>query len=244
MRIKPTAVRSQGFTLIELLVVIAIIAILSAILFPVFAQARERARATACLSNAKQLGTAWMMYTQDYDERVTPYRVGSVPWSELLFPYLKSRKVFICPSARKLSSSTSTLCDPTVNDSVWVTGSFGYNWYHLSPSLVLSGYDYASSLAGIAKPSEMIAVTEVNLRGNYFGYVVPPARWSVTPTAAQGACGETYGDNIATWHFEGGNALFVDGHAKQMKKSTLRDKNSDNVADAASTGWFAPNSPF
>jgi len=57
-----------GFTLIELLVVIAIIAILAAILFPVFAQARDKARQASCLSNCKQMGTAWMMYTQDYDE--------------------------------------------------------------------------------------------------------------------------------------------------------------------------------
>ena len=60
----------HGFTLIELLVVIAIIAILAAILFPVFAQAREKARQVACLSNAKQMGTAAMMYAQDYDEQL------------------------------------------------------------------------------------------------------------------------------------------------------------------------------
>src|ERR687884_230020 len=60
--------RKRGFTLIELLVVIAIIAILAAILFPVFAQARDKARSASCLSNLKQMGTAWMMYTQDYDE--------------------------------------------------------------------------------------------------------------------------------------------------------------------------------
>jgi prepilin-type N-terminal cleavage/methylation domain-containing protein/prepilin-type processing-associated H-X9-DG protein len=68
MRNKPSRVSLSGFTLIELLVVIAIIAILAAILFPVFAQAREKARQTACLSNVKQIGTAFMMYIQDYDE--------------------------------------------------------------------------------------------------------------------------------------------------------------------------------
>ena len=72
----PNNSRTQGFTLIELLVVIAIIAILAAILFPVFAQAREKARQTACLSNMKQIGTAIYMYTQDYDETYPREDVG------------------------------------------------------------------------------------------------------------------------------------------------------------------------
>src|SRR3954463_10057123 len=66
--------RQNGFTLIELLVVIAIIAILAAILFPVFAQAREKARAISCLSNMNQLGKSTMMYVQDYDEQYYPHR--------------------------------------------------------------------------------------------------------------------------------------------------------------------------
>ena len=109
-------IRSQlGFTLIELLVVIAIIAILAAILFPVFAQVREKARAVACLSNTKQLGAAVLMYTQDNDERLffrsgqtsaatSLSRAGVTPggngprWWNLLMPYVKSSAVFTCPS--------------------------------------------------------------------------------------------------------------------------------------------------
>jgi len=99
--------RSTGFTLIELLVVIAIIAILAAILFPVFAQAREKARAASCLSNTKQLGLAMRMYAQDYDEiNVGSYSYpntwGSCPmfmWMDLLQPYIKNTQIVTCPSA-------------------------------------------------------------------------------------------------------------------------------------------------
>jgi prepilin-type N-terminal cleavage/methylation domain-containing protein len=99
--------RRKGFTLIELLVVIAIIAILAAILFPVFARAREQARKASCLSNQKQIGTAVLMYAQDFDELLPPQQVGacgnlatSYGWADLIMPYVKNEKVFDCPSAR------------------------------------------------------------------------------------------------------------------------------------------------
>lgn len=96
---------ARGFTLIELLVVIAIIAILAAILFPVFARAREAARATSCRSNLKQLGNAFMMYIQDNDEKlpriwtgVSDIRTGVVNWGSAIFPYAKNRGIYQCPS--------------------------------------------------------------------------------------------------------------------------------------------------
>jgi prepilin-type N-terminal cleavage/methylation domain-containing protein/prepilin-type processing-associated H-X9-DG protein len=102
--------RKRAFTLIELLVVIAIIAILAAILFPVFAQARDRARMSACLSNMRQIGSSIMMYAQDYDETLPYIRfhgVGNCPkgsqcyvWKNAIRPYLKSLDVLGCPSNR------------------------------------------------------------------------------------------------------------------------------------------------
>src|SRR5579862_2560238 len=108
----------RGFTLIELLVVIAIIAILAAILFPVFAQAREKARAISCLSNVKQIDLGWQMYMQDYDEEwifrpghtpsasgfcdwkyICGYNVPSQDWQDLIQPYIKNYAIFDCPSA-------------------------------------------------------------------------------------------------------------------------------------------------
>ena len=98
--------RSAAFTLIELLVVIAIIAILAAILFPVFAQARDKARSAACLSNVKQLGLGIAMYTQDHDEFM-PYNYAYTwpgqkelyYWQDLCRPYVKNETVYSCPSA-------------------------------------------------------------------------------------------------------------------------------------------------
>src|SRR5450631_2495789 len=97
----------KGFTLIELLVVIAIIAILAAILFPVFAKVREKARQTACLSNEKQLGLGFAQYVQDYDENFPPStnsQYGSplglgYGWGNRINPYVKSTGVFNCPDA-------------------------------------------------------------------------------------------------------------------------------------------------
>jgi prepilin-type N-terminal cleavage/methylation domain-containing protein/prepilin-type processing-associated H-X9-DG protein len=97
------AARCKGFTLIELLVVIAIIALLAAILFPVFARARENARKSSCANNLKQIAVGMLQYSQDYDELSVPIRTGGNPsphfaWHQLIQPYMKSTQILACPS--------------------------------------------------------------------------------------------------------------------------------------------------
>ncbi len=124
----------RGFTLIELLVVIAIIAILAAILFPVFARAREKARQSSCTSNAKQIGLAVLMYAQDYDE-VFPYErngIDGLPWyrtgavtfttyanyQPLVYPYAKNGQAFMCPSSRRTDLAERFCYDYGMNSSL------------------------------------------------------------------------------------------------------------------------------
>jgi prepilin-type N-terminal cleavage/methylation domain-containing protein/prepilin-type processing-associated H-X9-DG protein len=120
--------KRSAFTLIELLVVIAIIAILAAILFPVFAQAREKARATSCLSNLKQITLGLLMYSQDYDEQLCPDTLGNgtaaspyMVWDQMITPYIKNQQIFKCPD---------WICNPIV----WPSGttaralSYGMNY--------------------------------------------------------------------------------------------------------------------
>lgn len=103
-KVFPTLYSRGGFTLIELLVVIAIIAILAAILFPVFSQAREKARQSTCVNNLKQLGLSFVQYTQDYDEMIprTRYGIrcpfGRYRWMEVILPYCKNTQLYDCPS--------------------------------------------------------------------------------------------------------------------------------------------------
>lgn len=246
-----TVIKSRGFTLIELLVVIAIIAILAAILFPVFSRARENARRTACLSNMKQIGLGAMMYAQDYDETMVSYRyitpTGSslVGWTAALQPYVKSRQLFICPSAEKIAECPNAGNDPSylppdpVTGSKPSFGSYGYNYKYLGsdggPATARYLIDY--KLAAIPNTSETVMATEVS--GGYgLGVLYTPADWN---TAAAGGCASTITHRRhqnAQAHFDGTNVIFVDGHAKFMKYSQLGDFNKDGTLD---DGYYDQN---
>jgi len=208
--------RRRGFTLIELLVVIAIIAILAAILFPVFAQARDKARQAACLSNGKQIGTAIQMYTQDYDETLPPSRNGAVTATSLMFhvlmqPYVKNERVFVCPS------------DPNPRKPLqpWISPnnfplSYGPNY------AVMRDNGTGASLGAIDAPADLIVLFEArDLSGGsgawgYGGvnFGDPPGR-RLTDAEMDGSVGFSPKFRVAhDRHSGGATYMFADGHAK------------------------------
>jgi len=180
--------KTKGFTLIELLVVIAIIAILASILFPVFAQARAKARAAQCLSNQKQIGLGLMMYTQDFDETLpfATYPKGwcgstsasdarNPKWMDMIYPYIKNAGVFTCPDFPQASTSGTKnrqnyLPQPT-NSCTGGRGSFvAYGTYSLNGAYYAETKVRATSPAGaaiaqIAAPSDTIFTVEMGEPG-------------------------------------------------------------------------------
>ena len=208
--------KRTGFTLIELLVVIAIIAILAAILFPVFAKAREKARQTSCLSNAKQMGTALRMYCQDYDERypLFGYLIPgfNVPgagnadgtnvnmWRFFLMPYVKNYQIFVCPSG----TFTGNPADPGQQ----LMGVYGYN----------------GNLAGAAD-STLRAPAETAAIGDAYHWAMQQGG-GVTHAFASvcNGCVATNKDVKYARHNQGSNAAFADGHAKWSSAMDINGK--------------------
>ncbi len=159
--------KSKGFTLIELLVVIAIIAILAAILFPVFAQAREKARQTSCLSNMKQLGVALNMYAQDYDGALsqTSWEVGSlkskIHWSYLVQPYVKNLQIFVCPSDPNPVVPKNRICGPADTIGVSLCDEQAPKFSYINSYNVMPAHDWIPPTeSSFEKPANTIVLAE------------------------------------------------------------------------------------
>ena len=216
--------KQRGFTLIELLVVIAIIAILAAILFPVFARARENARRASCQSNMKQLGLGIIQYTQDYDEKMPgqidpngavfqgapdAWAVGQeANWMQGIFPYVKSKQIYLCPSISKPYAPAETINNDTY---------------------VLNGMTRYMSIAAFTSTSRtfqltemMDAVTQRSLMWPFDGCTTVPGSCNTLTTSLAPATGANLPADV---HFDGQNYLYADGHVKWGKRSSVDQRN-------------------
>ena len=213
--------KTRAFTLIELLVVIAIIAILAAILFPVFAQARAKARQAACLSNFKQIGNALMMYAQDYDETLPFHSIGSgdwivanyndpaifgafnpprYSWMYLIQPYLKNTQVYQCPDAIENTGAAS----PTARSRASYYG---------------NGVVFRRAIAEIPNPASIIWSQEgIDITKNS---VTRPSACPSTACPSSTGFRAWLASSYSNIHNNGGNLLYCDGHAKWAKQSSI-----------------------
>ncbi|RYX80380.1 DUF1559 domain-containing protein [bacterium] len=209
----------HAFTLIELLVVIAIIAILAAILFPVFSRARENARRSSCQSNLKQIGLGIMQYTQDYDERMPGTFVGPIGsggyvcWNQSIHPYIKSTQVFQC-------SSDTNANNPQVTG--WAaTNPSGYEKPFHTSYLYNDGMDRAS-LAAFQAPATTVALCDGGIQGiataPYVSTTSKPRAWLIRNAGDPNVVNSNEDAAApAARHLETGNIFFADGHVKAMR---------------------------
>jgi len=213
--------RRRGFTLIELLVVIAIIAILAAILFPVFARAREKARQASCSSNTKQIALGILMYCQDYDERFMNLGwcnlpIGAFRWPDGVYPYVKNTQLFLCPSA------SGQVCCSGVNVP---TTDYGFNIWNYRQN----GW-YTSVIKGPAPANTILIGDQAD------GGCVR----ILSDNCVVSGCGCYSGQHpvqnshyLTDRHNQGANYAFCDGHVKWLQ----------TTVPTAANGWRSGNPP-
>lgn len=227
---------SKGFTLIELLVVIAIIAILAAILFPVFARARENARRASCQSNLKQVGLGLIQYTQDYDEKfplgfsvegaVTRY------WPQITQPYMKSEQVFICPSASGHVYNNNNN-DDEKGSYIANFAYFGVGDNFTPPnSAVEYVTPFVTSLSQVQAPATTVWIGDGNRKLN-LGIADGSSTLNVFNNSPR-----EFGNNNERFverHLDTVNILYTDGHVKAVKLNVLaatKDIGGQNIHTA------------
>lgn len=254
----PVHARLRAFTLIELLVVIAIIAILAAILFPVFAKARDKARQAACLSNAKQIGLAVMMYAGDYDE--TYYYQTNINeveeqgegfwgdsyltarrWPFKYWPYLKSDGVFTCPSDRAPSNARLVAPAPGNSNSVPIRISFGPNSMMMYGDRTRPAGSGPVAMAAIQNPAEKVFIGESCQMWSAFD-TWSAANWRAAnsywgdpwpgnpPTTVERLTEPSTTMDRATRHAGGNILIYCDGHAKWQRWDALPSYYVDRTA--------------
>jgi len=194
----------EAFTLIELLVVIAIIAILAAILFPVFEQAREKARQATCLSNLNQMGLAIMQYSQDYDETYPMVRASNqtgniYEWRYELYPYVKSTQIYACPSNPDSNTYFPGDCCNSIENMQWPES---YAWCTTEGNPPYFGFSWNGGVA--IKMAQILSPAQKNVIADAHNW-----HWSDFCATCFGAI-QCVHSGMADW-------LFADGHVKSLK---------------------------
>jgi prepilin-type processing-associated H-X9-DG protein len=220
-----------AFTLIELLVIIANMAILAAILFPVFAQARDKSRQATCQSNLKQLGMAIMMYVQDYDESYPLYAMFPDQvshWYDLINQYIKARNftssIYFCPSVTKKSIGGNEAAGYGVNflHVIQYPSQFSATW---GPSPCPSRNFGPARMASLSRPANTFMITDTEQdcgphQGSGWAAIYCPIELPQGPSWAADACvDKTWG--LAKRHAGGGNYLMADGHNQWMRRDAV-----------------------
>jgi len=236
--------KRRGFTLMELLVTVAIISLLAAILFPVFARARENARRASCMSNLKQIGLGIMMYVQDYDETYPPYREatsqtppfpayqsGNWEWQHIIYSYTKNTQLYHCPDG----NSTYPAGD---------YGSYGANYYAL--------HNGAVKMAAVTSPSTLYVIMDSGrtyidpsyAKAPSGAFYLPGGGLFITPDQSGSVAAGFYQSDYANGrHFDGINVVFGDGHVKWLHSQTVWMEAKNYSSSHSTASAWDPASP-